>query len=145
LRKQKEAIVPLAQMFLNQYAETLHKRFRFIHRDAQKILETYPWPGNIRELQNTIDRGVLLYDDVELKPGHVNFLIRGQDFLYDAGSSGALKPGSITLPPEGLDLTTLEAEIVRKALLKFDGNRTHAARYLGLTRSALRSRLNKEN
>jgi two-component system, NtrC family, response regulator AtoC len=145
LRKQKEAIVPLAQMFLNQYAETLHKRFRFIHRDAQKILENYSWPGNVRELQNTIDRGVLLYDDVELKPEHVNFLIRGQDFIYDAGSSATLKPGSITLPPEGLDLTTLEAEIVRKALLKFDGNRTHAARYLGLTRSALRSRLNKVN
>jgi DNA-binding NtrC family response regulator len=142
LRRQKEAIAPLAQMFLNQFAETQRKRFRFIHRDALKVLENYSWPGNIRELQNTIDRVILLYDDVELKTEHLGFLQRGGADHLETGTV-VLKLGSLTLPSDGLDLASLEAEIVRKTLLKFDGNRTRAAQYLGLTRSALRSRLMK--
>jgi len=140
LRRQKEAIAPLAHMFLIQYAEARRRRFRFIHREALRRLENYPWPGNVRELQNTIDRVVLLYNDIELKPEAVDFLDHGLEAAYDP-ESVVIKPGCVALPDGSLDLETLETEIVRKAILKFNGNRSQAARYLGLTRSALRSRL----
>jgi two-component system response regulator AtoC len=145
LRERKEAIAPLGQLFLTQYAEKKNRRFRFLHRDTIKILEDYPWPGNIRELQNTVERAVLLYDDIEIRPEHIRFLTVAESdspstVLSEPGGP-VLDPTQIHLPPDQLDLKTLEEEIVRKALLKFNGNKTKAAEYLGLTRSALRSRL----
>ncbi|UCH98109.1 MAG: sigma-54-dependent Fis family transcriptional regulator, partial [Candidatus Aminicenantes bacterium] len=118
LRERKEAIAPLAQMFLTQYAEKKNRRFRFLHRDTVRILEEYPWPGNIRELQNTIERAVLLYDDIEARPEHIRFLteadVNGNHYFSAAESgTGFLDPGSIKLPPDKLDLKTLEEEIVR--------------------------------
>jgi two-component system, NtrC family, response regulator AtoC len=145
LRERKEAIAPLGQLFLTQYAEKKNRRFRFLNRDSIKILEAYPWPGNIRELQNTIERAVLLYDDIEIRPEHIRFLMAGDGDNPSAAAqetrSRELDPARIQLPPDHLDLKALEEEIVRKALSKFSGNKTRAAEYLGLTRSALRSRL----
>jgi two-component system response regulator AtoC len=147
LRERIEAIAPLAQLFLSQYAEKKNRRFRFLHRDAVKILEKYPWPGNIRELQNTIERVVMLYDDIEIRPEHLRFLTdsTGENQWYqrnpDISETGMLEPGKFILPPDKLDLKTLEEEIVQKALVKFNGNKTKTAQYLGLTRSALRSKL----
>ncbi|HEX7342673.1 MAG TPA: sigma-54 dependent transcriptional regulator, partial [bacterium] len=142
LREQKEAIIPLAQMFQNQYAAARKRRFRFISQEARARLIDYAWPGNIRELQNTLDRIVLLHDDIELRKEHLNFLTQDASLNWEADRS-EIKPGYIGLPPQGLDLAGLESEIVRKALQLFGGNKTKAAQYLGLTRSALRSRLQK--
>ncbi|NIM15218.1 MAG: response regulator [Candidatus Aminicenantes bacterium] len=147
LRERKEAIAPLAQLFLSQYAEKKNRRFRFLHRDAVNILEEYPWPGNIRELQNTIERVVMLYDDIEIRPEHLRFLTDStgdnhwNQWDTDVSETGMLEPGKFNLPPDKLDLKTLEEEIVQKALVKFNGNKTKTAQYLGLTRSALRSKL----
>ena len=145
LRERKEAIAPLGQLFLTQYAEKKNRRFRFLHRDTIKILEEYPWPGNIRELQNTVERAVLLYDDIEIRPEHIRFLTAAESGNPSAAGPETrvpvLDPARIGLPPDQLDLKALEEEIVRKALLMFNGNKTKAAEYLGLTRSALRSRL----
>lgn len=144
LRERSEAIAPLAQLFLNRFAEKKNRRFRFLHRDAVKLLEEYQWPGNIRELQNTIERAVLLYDDIEIRPEHLRFLTsrNGNDTARMRVISGTLiQPGNLQLPEGELNLKDLEEEIVRKALEKFDGNKTRVAEYLGLTRSALRSKI----
>ncbi len=142
LRERKEDIAPLAQMFLERYAEEKKRRFRFIQKEAVKILEDYSWPGNVRELQSAIERVVLLYNDIEVKPEHLKFLTSVSDVISCADGY-RIKPGSIILPDDKLDLNALVAEIVRKALIMFKGNKTKAARYLGITRSALRSRLKK--
>jgi DNA-binding NtrC family response regulator len=143
LREQKEAVAPLAQMFLAHYAEKKNRRFRYLDREAAKILEEYSWPGNIRELQNTVERVVLLYDDLEIRPGHLRFLTdRDNAGLVEMQERAcAIQPGKIHLPPGQLDLKALEREIVEKALRKFNGNKTKTAEYLGLTRSALRSKI----
>jgi two-component system response regulator AtoC len=144
LRERKEAIAPLAQLFLTRYAETKNRRFRFLHRDVVRILEEYPWPGNIRELQNTIERAVLLYDDIEIRPEYIRFLTDTDNETPFPGAetgTSVLEPGKIRLPADKLDLKSVEEEIVKKALVKFKGNKTKAAEYLGLTRSSLRSRL----
>jgi len=144
LREQKEAIGPLAQLFLTQYVEKKNRRFRFLHRDAIETLEKYTWPGNIRELQNTVERVILLYDDIEIKPEHTRFLT-GVDGANPSstmqGGGSVIEPGKIKLPPEKLDLKALEEEIVQKALQHFNGNKTRTAEYLGMTRSALRSKI----
>ncbi|MFW6276219.1 MAG: sigma-54-dependent transcriptional regulator, partial [Bacteroidota bacterium] len=66
LRTQSEAIGPLAQMFLTQFAEIKNKQFRSISEESLRILENYDWPGNIRELRNLINRVTLLYNEIEL-------------------------------------------------------------------------------
>lgn len=143
LRERKEAIAPMAQLFLSQYSEKKNRSFRFLTSEAVTLLENYPWSGNIRELQNTIERIVLLYDNYEVRPEHLRFLIgiNGKSLESNSISGNVLAPGKIVLPPGKLDLKELEEEIVMKALKMFDGNKTHTADYLGLTRSALRSKL----
>ena len=142
LREQREAVAPLAQMFLSRYAEKKNRQFRYLGREAAAILENHPWHGNIRELQNTVERVVLLYDDIEVRPEHLRFLTDGgRNFSPGNARTSAFEPGKLRLPEDKLDLRELEEEIVRKALLKFDGNKTRTAEYLGLTRSALRSKL----
>jgi transcriptional regulator with PAS, ATPase and Fis domain len=142
LREQKESIVPLSQMFLSIFAEQKKRRFRFIHRDAMKILEDYPWPGNIRELRNTIERVIILNDEEELRGEHLDFLtLDGREQQVEHGTM--IKPGQIALPPSGLNLPDLELEIIRKTLYKFNNNKTKAAEYLGISRHAIRTRLQR--
>jgi DNA-binding NtrC family response regulator len=141
LRQQKEAIAPMAQMFLTNFAIERNKKFRLIDKHSAKILQEHPWYGNVRELKNAIERVVLLYDDYELRPHHISFLEEYSQ-LGDTDKF-VLRPGSFVLPDEDINLEELNYEIVQKALAKFNGNKTQTARYLGLTPSALRSRLKK--
>ncbi len=139
LRERKDEILPLAQMFLLEFAESKKKRFRMIHPEALKILEQHEWLGNVRELQNTIERIVLLYDDIELKPQYLKFLDNDQYFPIDGGF--VLESGKIELPDHPINLEAINQEIVIKALKKFNDNKSKTAEYLGISRSALRSRM----
>lgn len=143
LKDRKEEIVPLAQMFLEKFAYKRRKSFRFISEEAREILEEYLWPGNIRELQNTIERVVLLYDDELLLPQHIKFLQNNGVTSDEPANGYFLKNGNVSLPDDSLSIEDLEKEIVSKALKKFDDNKTKVAEYLGISRSALRSRLKK--
>lgn len=140
LRERKDEIPMLAQVFLEKYSGKMRKSFKIITMDAVKILQKYDWPGNVRELDHAIERIVLLFDDVELKPEHLGS-IESLSGYSEISSSDVLKPGRVVLPDEGFDMKALEHEIVHKALEKFNGNKTKVAEYLKLTRSALRSRL----
>ena len=103
-------------------------------------MESYPWHGNIRELKNTIDRIVLLYDEIEVRPEHLNFMeFADKGPLNDRLT--ILKPGAFSLPEDTFNNDDLEHESVQMALEKFGGNKSQAAKYLGITTSALRSRL----
>lgn len=141
LKERKEEIIPLAKMFLYSFSEAKKRKFRLFSKEAIHILENYDWPGNIRELQNSIERVVLLYDDYEVRADHLSFLIN--DEIYNDSTSGVLNPSDILLPEDSFDLEKFEIEIVKKALKKFKNNKSKTAEYLGLTRSALRSRINK--
>lgn len=142
LNKRKDEIVPLAQMFLEKYAAKRKKAFKFIDRNARKLLLEYDWPGNVRELQNTIERVVLLYNDTLLQEHHLSYLMQ-KNGTPPVQPADCLQLGKIKLPENRLPLEHLEQEIVGKALKKFEGNKTRVAEYLGLSRSALRSRLKK--
>ena len=98
---------------------------------AMEKLLNYHWPGNVRELENVIERGLILcngkqldVDDIKLETAPRPRSQNDQHFL-----------------PEGLTLDQYGQEIIREALRRADGNKSQAARILGLTRNALRYRL----
>ncbi len=140
LRERPEAILSFAQVFLEKYARKRNRKFQFINAETQKLLTNYEWQGNIRELKNSIERATLLYDDIELKPQHLRFM---QTDMQNDCSDQPIELGRIILPEDSLNIEQLEIEIVRKALKKFNNNKTKTAQYLGISRSALRSRMNK--
>lgn len=146
LRARKEEIVPLARFFLRREAERKRRQFRDISAGACRVLESYDWPGNVRELENTVERAVLTCDGDYLLPEHIAFL------ESEPGAAGAVaEPVSLAdllrnpeaLPEAGFDLEGLMDRLVRLAVSKFDGNKTKAAKYLGISRYALHRRLQK--
>jgi len=144
LREMPETIIPLVEMFLKQYSEQKKRRFNSIHRDVVSIMENYLWPGNVRELQNAIERVVLIYDEVEVRPEHLQFLKtnieEGQSF-----QSLPFNISSFALPADKLNLKELEVKIIQKALIQFKGNKAKTAAYLGISRSTLQRRIKNDN
>jgi DNA-binding NtrC family response regulator len=141
LRERTEEIAPLAQMFLEDFATEKKRNFKVISRDAIKMLESYPWHGNVRELRNTIERVVLLYEGIEVKPEHLSFL----SCIETPTPTDESSPDTLLLefPPDEMDLETIEKKVIQKVLRMFDGNKTHAAKYLNITRNTLRRKLEK--
>ncbi len=155
LRERPQDIEQLAMHFLMRQAARKKKRFRDIHPTTRELLLSHPWPGNVRELENVIERAVLTSDAETLLPGHIYFLFQGDEFSRHATESPALQeappsavPGGLDLerlelPETALDLDALNQTIIQKALEKFEGNKTRAAAYLGMSRYALHRRLQK--
>lgn len=134
LRDRPEDIGPLALHFLEALAEEMRQPRREITQDAMKVLERHDWPGNARELRNVLERVMLLLDDdpidVDCLPGSVRGI----------GEEGGRL---VTLPTGGLSLEDVERELIVQALERTDGNKTGAARLLGVSRDTLRYRLEK--
>ena len=143
LRERNGAIKALAQAFMKTHAGALGRAFRHIHPDTIEHLKAHHWPGNIRELRNAIHRAVLLHDAPVLEPQHLDLapLEKRADRQPQGTEPPVLTPETLQLPEEGIDLEKLEAEIVRRALEHNDYNKSRTARYLGLTRSKLLTRL----
>ena len=132
LRERKEDILPLAEYFLRNIAGIEHDNF--FTENAKKIIETYNYPGNIRELKNTIERAWILAG------GKLPINFEHLKFLKIQSVTGQLKE-NLLLPEEGINLEELEKDLIRQALNKTGGNKSAAARLLGLTRSKLRTRV----
>ncbi len=143
LRRRREDILPLAMLFLDCLARKKGKRFRSISPQAQEMLLACPWPGNVRQLRNLIERAVVMWDEQELRPEHLS-LPGPQEEQEDDRSPGAeAEPGLETLPPRHLDLQELNRRIILRALEMHGGNITETAAYLGMSRRSLSYRLKK--
>ncbi|MCB1182036.1 sigma-54-dependent Fis family transcriptional regulator [bacterium] len=143
LRSRPEDILPLAEHFLRVFNDRFGKDFTGLGDDARAAIEDYPWPGNIRELRNVLERTVLLEDGPVLAAAHLQLMAdgHGRHDLPVALQDVLLNP----LPRAGVDLEGLvrdfEAALVRKAYDAADGNQSRAARLLGLNRDKFRYRL----
>jgi DNA-binding NtrC family response regulator len=128
LRERTEDIVPLTEYFLKQFAGGRQKG---LTDGAIRTLQSYNWPGNVRELANAMER-VMIIDDSggSVTAETLSFLRAG------SGEAGSLK--DFTLPPEGISLEQLEADLVRQALDQTGNNQSAAASLLGLTRAKFR-------
>jgi DNA-binding NtrC family response regulator len=130
LRDRFEDIPLLATHFLKHYAEKYEKSVSKISDGAITRMHKHPWPGNIRELQHSIERAVILSNGSVLQPEDFNFTpTSGKD------------DGQLSL--EQYNLEEVEKLLIRKVLKKYNGNITQAASELGLTRSSLYRRLEK--
>ena len=147
LRERTDDIIPLAEMFLRQFAEEKGKHFRRISPSAIDLLLTYNWPGNVRELRNTLELAVLMYDDIELKPMHLNLNIVQKLMIPPANihvNSQVLDPKHFFLPSTGIDLEEFIDRIVHQSLELCHGNKTEAAKHLGISRRSFYCRLERK-
>ena len=132
LRERKEDIPTLAEHFLKKYAEKNQRLIKGFAPKTMDLLVRYDWPGNIRELENMVERAVILCRDEYIQPG----CLPGQ-FQELAGSEEA---GETGVRP-GHSIREVEKELILKTLEQTGGNRTRAAEILGITRRALQYKL----
>jgi DNA-binding NtrC family response regulator len=133
LRDHKEDIPGLAEFFLQKFARESGKPLQGITPQAMQLLMDFHWPGNVRELQNILERGVTLSTGAMLDVA---------DIHLDSPVPRAAA-GTAPVLPEGFTLEQWEDEMIREALRRANGNKSQAARLLGLSRNALRYRLSK--
>ncbi len=141
LRQRPEDILPLAEIFLEELGRTMGRPAAGISGDARKWLLAYPWPGNVRELRNAIERAILLCEGGLITPDHlVGPMVR--PVRAPAGNASPVGPTGRSVS-ESVDLGTMERSLIERALSQSKGNKSKAARLLGLTRAQLYSRLEK--
>ncbi len=134
LRARTEDIPVLVKYFVDAYNSEFRKKVRSVSDEAMKRLQTYGWPGNIRELRNAVERAMLLADGDELTTTH---------FPVVSGTGGARLTEGVELPATGIDLEQLERSLVVQALERSGWNQTRAATLLGLNRDQIRYRIEK--
>jgi len=140
LRQRPQDILPLAETFLEDLGRTMGRPAAGISRDAREWLLSYSWPGNVRELRNAVERAILLCDGGLITHDHLPTPLVLRDAPMPKVVNGM--PVSDAIPTTG-DLGTMERGMVEKALGDAKGNKTRAARLLGITRAQLYSRLDK--
>jgi len=134
LREHKEDIPDLVNLFLSRFAQDSDKKITGVSPEAFKILMDYHWPGNVRELQNIMERASALA---------AGPLLEASDIHIDSRGTGKAADVATGFLPEGMTLEQWEDEMMCEALRRAHGNKSQAARMLGLSRNALRYRLSK--
>jgi DNA-binding NtrC family response regulator len=127
LRDRREDIPALATHFLRQHAQRYRKGITGFEPVALQALLDHPWPGNIRELDHAVERGVLMAQASTIRAGELGLRI-------DRDATSRI---------EDMSLEDVEGFLIKKAMARFDGNVSQAAKALGLSRSALYRRLQR--
>ncbi|MCC6622091.1 MAG: sigma-54-dependent Fis family transcriptional regulator [Deltaproteobacteria bacterium] len=135
-------------LLVDHILESLKKRIpgnlSGIDPQALSALSNYNWPGNVRELRNVLERVVTLYRDVpKLELQHLPVEVRYATDRSKDGMPGGGWHGGFVLPPQGVDLDAVERHLVVQAMDRTKNNQTAAAKLLGISRYALRHRLQK--
>lgn len=138
LRDRREDIPALVDYFTTRFNTKFGRNVRGVSREAIERLSTYGWPGNVRELRNVIERVVILEADDIIQAQHLPAEIRFGRSLPESSVQTLF-----TLPEEGIDLDRVERSFLEQAMDRTGGNQSAAARLLGITRYALRYRLEK--
>ena len=137
LAQRSEDIEYLIEHFLALFANTYALTAPKFSKQAIKILKTYPWPGNIRELRNLCERLSILLAGKVIEPENLP-----SEFI-PKNSSNASATTNFTLPENGLRLDTLEHDLIHQALSRTKGNRSKSAKLLGISRDTLLYRMQK--
>ncbi|MBI3755880.1 MAG: sigma-54-dependent Fis family transcriptional regulator [Deltaproteobacteria bacterium] len=136
LRDRAEDIPRLIDYFIKKHSKNISKKITGVSKDAMAVLMNYPWPGNVRQLESTIERAILLADDgvdidVKLLPNEVVRLI---------SQTGKI---DFEIPSQGISFEELEKEMIIKAMEKTGWVIAKAAQLLGMSYKTLQYRLNK--
>jgi DNA-binding NtrC family response regulator len=149
LRERKDDILPLGRLFLERFARQFHKAFRDISPAAERVLLDYPWPGNIRELKNLMERTALLENGEVVEPHHLKLAgrprVAAEQTLgqrIDAALQGGVPEGGI--PFEQL-VEELERALIERVSCATNWNQSRTADLLNLKRDKLRYRMKLYN
>lgn len=125
LRARREDIVPLARLFLDRYAAKYQKSIGGFSADAEREMTAYPWAGNIRELQHTVEKAVILCDGDQINP-----------------STLLLRPAPAAQAPIST-LEQMERTMIAQAMSQLSGNLSAVAQQLGITRQTLYNKIKR--
>jgi DNA-binding NtrC family response regulator len=139
LNERDNDIILLAEHFIEKFNADFKFNVTGMTNDAAELLMQQEWPGNVRELRNIIERAVLLKKSGEIDTHHL-FLVPAS---MDSEAQNERMSGDIHLPDEGINFEELERKYIQAALSKAGGNKSRAARLLGMSRGAFRYRLEK--
>jgi DNA-binding NtrC family response regulator len=142
LRDRKEDIPLLVEAFFARSKNKHNRPAMFLQPAVMSRFENHRWPGNIRELENVVERMVLLSRSDEVSVSSLADIVR--DPRIPAGP-GATEISANPVEPEGLSLEAMERQMIVRALRKFDWNKTQAARHLDISRKTLMYRIAKYN
>jgi two-component system response regulator AtoC len=120
--------------YIDSFNREFRKNVKGATPAALKSLQSYGWPGNIRELRNAVERAMLLASGEWLEPADFPLATPATALRTDAG---------FQLPPHGVNLEALEQSLVIQALERAGGNQTRAAALLGMNRDQIRYRIEK--
>jgi transcriptional regulator with GAF, ATPase, and Fis domain len=147
LRERREDVPELAQHFLRLYGERCAKPVTEIDDDALAVLKAYHWPGNIRYLENVIQRAVVMADGpvvtLQELPQDLVAAVQDRETLVETGWDSSVPQPTPRIRAEREERSQRERELLVRALAAAHGNKAEAARALGLARSTLLSRLKK--
>jgi DNA-binding NtrC family response regulator len=127
LRERREDIIPLAKHFIDSSASEIKKDVRGIDPGAVRLLNRHTWPGNIRELENTMERAVLMCEQPYIRQEDL------QLFSDGTGSQDQANGMNLRLPPNGIDLEDLEKMAIIEALRINNWVQKDAAKFLGIS------------
>ncbi len=144
LNERKDDILPFARHFLNEFGRKHGKTFETITPDLEAFLLRHQWRGNVRELRNLIERGVLIGVPPLLSAADIG-LTGAKDDAAHCGPDATPASPFAPIPAAGIDLEALEKHYIAEALRKSGGNDRQAARLLGMTYYAFRYRKKKYN
>ena len=146
LRERKEDIVPLALDLMQHFNRELKKRFTGFTPGAAQLQQNYPWPGNIRELKNVIERTMILVPEGDMDAPALPEEIR--DYIRSSARDRVGESSSdLNVSPNGRPLITLrelEDDYIQEVLVATANNKTQAARILGIHPTSLLRKLKKE-
>jgi DNA-binding NtrC family response regulator len=140
LRDRREDILLLAEAFLKEVGSGVGRPAAGISEDARQQLLRYRWPGNVRELRNAVERAVILCEGGLVTSAHLPIAVASPSTDHHLES---LTPSADAFPLEGVNLETLERELVEKALARARNNKSQAAKLLGLPRGQFYSLLRR--
>jgi len=136
LRERREDILPMAYHFIQKDNIKFRKNIQDLDKEAKQLFLEYDWPGNVRELKNAIERAMIFEQGTLVSAKHLPIYLNG--ISYPLSQQSPSKP-----PKNPFSLEDAEKDLLIKALHKSKGNKSHAAKILGISRDTLRYRIKK--
>ena len=133
LRERTKDIIPLADFFLKEFSAKLNRKVGPFREETRQRLMAYSWPGNVRELQNEVERLVLLSEpEKEIGPELLS------DYISERGRIISRSDGNLKIA-----IQMVEDEMIRDAMKRYQHNKSHVARALGISRQSLIEKLKR--
>ncbi|OGP90908.1 MAG: hypothetical protein A2157_05550 [Deltaproteobacteria bacterium RBG_16_47_11] len=138
LRDRPEDILLLSNLFIEENNREHAKNIKGFTEASRGLMTQYPWPGNVRELKNVIERAMILTDQEWITPDKLPFELRGMEKTIQPHPEGNGPEGL-----EGLSLEGVEKAHIARVLKRFEGNKSRAAKLLGISRATLREKIKR--